>query len=47
MAQMKEGAIIKDVYAAVVEKIRADKPELEQHFVKTLGFIVSHQVDTV
>lgn len=37
---IKEGAIIKDVYAQLVKKIRDEKPELEKHFVKTAGFTV-------
>lgn len=38
--QMKAGAVIKDVHAAIIDKIRQDKPELEQYFVKTLGFAI-------
>lgn len=40
MQQLHAGALIKDAYAAVVSKIHNEKPELEQYFVKTLGFIV-------
>lgn len=38
---IKEGAILKDVHADLVKKVRDEKPELEKHFVKTLGFTVS------
>ena len=37
---MKAGAIVKDVYNAIVQKVRDEKPDLEQYFVKTLGFAV-------
>lgn len=40
---IKEGAIIKDVYNQLVEKIRSEKPELEKYFVKTAGFTVGYQ----
>lgn len=37
---IKEGAIIKDVYNQLVQKIRDEKPDLEKYFVKTAGFTV-------
>lgn len=37
---MKAGAVVKDVYNAIVQKVRDEKPDLEQYFVKTLGFAV-------
>lgn len=40
VAELKAGAIVKDVYQAILEKVKTDKPELEQYFVKTLGFSV-------
>jgi nucleosome binding factor SPN SPT16 subunit len=38
---IKEGAIIKDVYNQLLQKIKDEKPELEKYFVKTAGFTVS------
>ncbi|KAK9895707.1 SPT16-domain-containing protein [Cystobasidium minutum MCA 4210] len=37
---IKEGAIIKDVYNQLVQKIRDEKPDLEKYFVKTAGFTI-------
>jgi hypothetical protein len=37
---MKEGALIKDVYKQLLQKVKEEKPELEKHFVKTAGFTV-------
>ena len=34
---IKDGAVIKDIYANAVGQIRAKFPELESHFVKNLG----------
>ncbi|SCZ96389.1 BZ3500_MvSof-1268-A1-R1_Chr8-2g10162 [Microbotryum saponariae] len=38
IGELKEGAVAKDVYAATVEKVRADREDLLPHFVKTCGF---------
>ncbi len=35
---LKEGVVAKEAYAAVVEKIEADRADLVPYFVKTLGF---------
>jgi len=39
--EMREGAIVKDVFSAITAKIKEEKPELEKYLVKTLGFSVS------
>lgn len=41
LAELKDGAVAKDVYAAVLNKIETDRPDLAQYFVKTLGFGVN------
>lgn len=38
LTELKEGAIGKDVFQNVVDKIEADRPDLSQYFVKTVGF---------
>ena len=35
--QIKDGAIVKDIYNSTLGQIRAKHPELESHFVKNLG----------
>ena len=40
MLQIRAGVIIKDAYTSVVDKVREEKPELEQYLVKTLGFAI-------
>lgn len=37
---MKAGTSVKDVYTAVLGKLRAERSDLEQYFVKTLGFAI-------
>ena len=41
LGQLKDGAVLRDVYNNAVEYIRNEKPELEPHFLKTMGFSVS------
>lgn len=38
---MKDGIAARDVYLRAVDFIRERKPDLEKHFVKTVGFGVS------
>lgn len=38
---MKDGVAARDVYLHAVDFVRVRKPELEKHFVKTVGFGVS------
>lgn len=38
LKQMKAGTAIKQVHQAAIDYIKQKKPELEEHFVKTLGF---------
>lgn len=40
VAELKAGAIVKDVYQAILQKVKSDRPDLEQYFVKNLGFAV-------
>lgn len=35
---MKEGVQARDVYQHAISFIKEKKPELEKHFVKTVGF---------
>ncbi|KAA1474845.1 FACT complex subunit SPT16 [Dentipellis sp. KUC8613] len=38
LSQMKDGAVIRDVYQHALSHIKKHKPELEKHFVKNIGF---------
>ena len=38
LKSVKDGAIAKDVYKKAVDLVKAKKPELEKHFVKSLGY---------
>lgn len=42
LSELKEGAVARDVYQKVVEKIQTDREDLLPYFVKTVGFGVSH-----
>jgi nucleosome binding factor SPN SPT16 subunit len=41
LGELKEGALIKDIFTGTLEKIRTERPDLESHFVKNMGFAVS------
>ena len=43
LSELKEGAVARDVYQKVVEKIQTERDDLLPYFVKTLGFGVSHR----
>ncbi|GAA5828631.1 hypothetical protein JCM11251_000879 [Rhodosporidiobolus azoricus] len=38
LSELKEGAVCKDVYQKVFDKIQADRPDLVEYFVKNAGF---------
>ncbi|KAM0747180.1 FACT complex component Spt16, partial [Meredithblackwellia eburnea MCA 4105] len=38
LGELKDGAIVKDVYAKIVERVESERPDLSQYFVKTGGF---------
>lgn len=38
LAELKDGAVGKELYTQVVDKIEAERPDLSPYFVKTLGF---------
>ena len=42
LLKLKDGAVARDVYNHAVAYIKERKPELESHFVKNIGFAVSH-----
>lgn len=38
MQKLQDGVVARDVYQHAVSYIREKKPELEQHFVRSVGF---------
>jgi hypothetical protein len=38
LGELRDGAVCKDVYQKVVDKIQSDRPDLLQYFAKTAGF---------
>ncbi|GAA5917004.1 hypothetical protein JCM6882_001301 [Rhodosporidiobolus microsporus] len=38
LSELREGAVCKDVYQKILDKIEADRPDLVQYFVKNAGF---------
>jgi nucleosome binding factor SPN SPT16 subunit len=44
---MKDGALAKDVYQHALSYVKKHKPDLERHFVKNIGFGVSHSCSFV
>jgi nucleosome binding factor SPN SPT16 subunit len=38
LSQLKEGAVLGDVYNSIVSKVKADRPDLVDRMTKTLGF---------
>lgn len=47
LSKMKDGAVIRDIYHHALSYIKKQKPELEKHFVKNLGFGVSSHMFTI
>lgn len=47
LSKMKDGAVIRDIYHHALTFIKKQKPELEKHFVKNLGFGVSLHTFTI
>ena len=45
--EMKDGAVIKDVYNKAVGLIRTKRPELEKHFVKSIGAAIGIELRDV
>lgn len=37
MQEVRDGAVVKDIYSKAVDVVRSKKPELENHFVKNIG----------
>lgn len=37
---LKDGAVVKDVHDKALDKVRSSQPDLEKHFVKSLGYAV-------
>lgn len=37
MKEVRDGAIVKDIYAKALQMVKAKKPELEKHFLKNVG----------
>jgi nucleosome binding factor SPN SPT16 subunit len=46
VSRMKEGAVAKDIYNHALGIVRQKKPELEGHFIKSLGHAVSTTTTT-
>jgi nucleosome binding factor SPN SPT16 subunit len=38
LSKMKDGVVIREVYQHAISFIKKQKPELEKHFVKNIGF---------
>jgi nucleosome binding factor SPN SPT16 subunit len=38
LGELRDGAVCKDVYQKIVDKIQSDRPDLLQYFAKTAGF---------
>ena len=39
--ELKDGVVVKDLYAEVLNKIEAERPDLKDHFLKNIGFLAS------
>lgn len=38
LEELHDGAVVRDVYAKGLDKIKSDRPDLEPYFNKTFGF---------
>jgi len=41
---MKDGSVVRDLYQYALSYVKKHRPDLEKHFVKNIGFGVTHLI---